>query len=114
MSDQTLLEKILCGDTLQTSSLEKIASLFDVFLSQGHTLVVPKKSTAKRIIQNWRRKNFTELMEGVKLLQGKLSKYFGTQDFTVMAYDGLCGSRTPCPLPHNSGEQVVLCDLPFQ
>ena len=53
MSDQTLFEKILCGDIPGNfiARGENWASFLDVFpRSQGHTLVVPKRA-AKRITE---------------------------------------------------------------
>ena len=97
MSDQTLFEKILCGDIPGNfiARGENWASFLDVFpRSRGHTLVVPKRA-AKRITE-LEKEELTELMEGVKITQGKLSKYFGTQDFTVMVHDGpLAGQEIP-------------------
>ena len=68
MSDQTLFEKILCGDIPGNfiARGENWASFLDVFpRSQGHTLVVPKRA-AKRI---------TELEETAMGYPGVLKSY---------------------------------------
>jgi histidine triad (HIT) family protein len=97
MSETTLFERILVGETpaFFIAKGEGWASFLDVFpRREGHTLVIP--TTPATHLQELSDLESNQLMMGVKETQRILSRYFSTEDFTVLLHDGpLAGQEIP-------------------
>ncbi len=89
MTETTLFERILIGETpaFFIAKGEGWASFLDVFpRREGHTLVIPTSPVAH--LQELSDLESNQLMIGVKETQRILSRYFSTEDFTVLLHDG--------------------------
>jgi histidine triad (HIT) family protein len=89
MADTTLFEKILSGEIPGNfiSRGDNWGAFLDVYpRSEGHTLVVPVKPVQR--ITELSKSDLADLFEGIKIVQGILSVYFNTVDFTVVIHDG--------------------------
>jgi histidine triad (HIT) family protein len=89
MADQTLFEKIINGDIPchKVAEGEHWFSFLDIFpRRKGHTLVIPKRAVSHlgMLSDN----EASALVLGVKQVQHVLTRYFGTNDFTVCLHDG--------------------------
>ena len=89
MADQTLFEKIINGDIPchKVAEGEHWFSFLDIFpRRKGHTLVIPKRGVSHlgMLSDN----EVSALILGVKQVQHVLTRYFGTNDFTVCLHDG--------------------------
>jgi len=97
MADTTLFEKILSGEIPGNfiSRGDNWGAFLDVYpRSEGHTLVVPVKPVQR--ITELSKSDLADLFEGIKIVQGILSVYFNTVDFTVVIHDGpLAGQEIP-------------------
>ncbi len=93
----TLFEKIINGDLPShcVGSGEGWFAFLDIFpRRQGHTLVVPTRGV-QRLGQLSEHERHA-LMDGVAQVQTRLSRHFGTEDFTVCLHDGpLAGQEVP-------------------
>jgi histidine triad (HIT) family protein len=110
MVKTTLFERILSGEipAFFIAKGEGWASFLDVFpRREGHTLVIP--TTPARHLQQLSALESNQLMIGVKETQRILSRYFSTEDFTVLLHDGpLAGQEIPHVhfhvIPRESGD----------
>ena len=97
MAGTTLFERILIGEipAFFIAKGEGWASFLDVFpRREGHTLVIPTAPATH--LQELSDLESKQLMVGVKETQRILSRYFSTEDFTVLLHDGpLAGQEIP-------------------
>ncbi|MFL2968448.1 MAG: HIT family protein [Candidatus Poseidoniaceae archaeon] len=97
MAELTLFQKILSGEIPGNfvGRGENWGAFLDVFpRSEGHTLVVPSKPAQR--INDLSNLELSDLFEGLKHTQAVLSRYFKTNDFTVVIHDGpLAGQEIP-------------------
>lgn len=97
MAESTLFQKILSGDIPGNfvGRGENWGAFLDLFPRlEGHTLVVPKNPAQR--ISDLSKSELTDLFDGVKQTQTVLSRYFRTNDFTVVIHDGpLAGQEIP-------------------
>ena len=97
MGEQTLFEHILSGKipSHKIASGEGWYAFLDIFpRREGHTLVIP--TTPVQRIAKLTEVERSRLMSGVVHVQSLLSKYFDTDDFTIIVHDGpLAGQEVP-------------------
>ena len=97
MTETTLFERILIGEipAFFIAKGEGWASFLDVFpRREGHTLVIPTSPVTH--LQELSDLESNQLMIGVKETQRILTRYFSTEDFTVLLHDGsLSGQEIP-------------------
>lgn len=97
MAEPTLFQKILSGEVPGNfvGRGENWGAFLDVFpRSEGHTLVVPSKPAQR--INELSNLELTDLLGGLKHTQAVLTRYFKTNDFTVVIHDGpLAGQEIP-------------------
>ncbi len=97
MAELTLFQKILSGEIPGNfvARGENWGAFLDVFpRSEGHTLVVPSKPAQR--INDLSKLELSDLFERLKNTQAVLSRYFKTNDFTVVVHDGpLAGQEIP-------------------
>ena len=89
MAEPTLFQKILSGEVPGNfvGRGENWGSFLVVFpRSEGHTLVVPSRPVQR--INDLSNLELTDLFGGLKHTQAVLSRYFKTNDFTVVIHDG--------------------------
>lgn len=89
MGEPTLFERILAGEI--PGNFVARGDLWGAFLDvfprrSGHTLVVPKRPVQH--LKDLPVEELAALMEGVQETQKRLSKYFGTNDFSIIIHDG--------------------------
>ena len=110
MAEATLFERIISGEipAFFIAKGEGWVSFLDVYpRREGHTLVVP--TSPVRHLKELSDVESNQLMIGVKKTQKILSRYFSTEDFTVLLHDGpLAGQEIPHVhfhvLPRESGD----------
>lgn len=97
MNGQTLFERIISGEIASHKVAEgkNWFAFLDIYPRRtGHTLVVPKRGVSH--ISQLNKTETAELFVGMREVQGKLSKYFHTDDFTICIHDGkLAGQEVP-------------------
>jgi len=97
MGEPTLFERILSGEIPGNfvARGELWGAFLDVFPRRsGHTLVVPKRPVQH--LKDLPVQELAALMEGVQETQNHLSKYFETNDFSIIVHDGpIAGQEIP-------------------
>lgn len=97
MAEATLFERIIAGEipAFFIAKGEGWVSFLDVYPRRdGHTLVVP--TTPVSHLRELSNLESNQLMIGLKETQSILSRYFSTDDFTVLLHDGpLAGQEIP-------------------
>ena len=97
MAEKTLFQKILSGEVPGNfiGRGQNWGAFLDVFpRSEGHTLVVPE--TPAQRMEDLSKSELSDLWKGVTEVQGILSSFFKTRDFTVVVHDGpLAGQEIP-------------------
>jgi histidine triad (HIT) family protein len=97
MAEATLFERIITGEipAFFIAKGEGWVSFLDVYPRRdGHTLVVPTSPAIH--LRELSDVESSQLMIGVKETQTTLSRYFSTDDFTILLHDGpLAGQEIP-------------------
>lgn len=97
MGEPTLFERILSGEIPGNfvARGDYWGAFLDVFPRRsGHTLVVPTRPIQR--LTELSIQELSALMEGVQETQKRLSKYFETNDFSIIIHDGpIAGQEVP-------------------
>ena len=97
MGEPTLFERILAGEIPGNfiGRGKSWGAFLDVFPRRsGHTLVVPRRPVQH--LNELPVEELAALMEGVQETQKRLSKYFETDDFSIIIHDGpIAGQEIP-------------------
>jgi histidine triad (HIT) family protein len=97
MDEPTLFTKIIRGEIPSSKVAEgdQWYAFLDIFpRREGHTLVVPKQQAQR--IADLSKESRHALMDGVALVQRRLSAEFETTDFAIGIHDGpIAGQEVP-------------------
>ncbi len=94
----TLFELIAKGDipSHEVYSSEHVFAFLDIHpRADGHTLVIPRRGV--KYLAELNLHELSELIQGVVAVQGRLSRVFGGDDYTVVVHDGPAAGQE---IPH--------------